>query len=153
MALGHGGARAGAGRPKKSAHDHWLAGTTDRLPKPTPDPSSNVTHLPPVHDPRADLGDGWSPSRSQRARLGRAGRAYLDDVVSRFDIANTEAAAVLTIASHHDAIDRLHLLLKKATLIREHVQLERLILERQKLIDAWHAKLVEGAIDATESVE
>jgi hypothetical protein len=149
--MGWGGKRAGAGRKRKSDHAHWLAGTKARDAEPTT--STNVVTLPPVTDPRQDLGDGWVPSRAQRAALGTAGRAYVDDALARFDIARHEGPAVLHIAAQHDAIDRLVLLQKKATLLRESIQLERLILEYQKRIDTLHAKLVEGSLDATESLD
>jgi hypothetical protein len=76
----------------------------------------------------------------------------LDDTLDRFNIAAHEGAAVLTIAEHHDAVERLQQWQKKARTLREHMQVERLLLARQKLIDTLQQRLLNGTLDhATEA--
>jgi hypothetical protein len=146
--MGWGGARAHAGRPRKTEHELRLSGTfrADRH-------ASNVVELPAVQDPRSGMGDGWKPTQRARLRLGKAGRRYLDDVLERFDISASEGPAVLQIAASHDDIERLRLWQKKSRVMREKVQLEKLILEHQKRIDQQQQKLVNGTLDqyATEA--
>jgi hypothetical protein len=142
MAGGWGGARLGAGRPRKSAEAHRLAGTRPSPPR----RPSNVVSMP---ERAADGADSWAPTAAQLRALDRAGRSFLRDLIAKNDVAPTEAHLVLSAAEATDGITRLKTLMRRAKSFREQLTCARLLFEQQRRVEALMTQLMRN-VDATQ---
>ena len=94
--MGHGGARAGAGRPKKPLTEHWLRGTwkEDRH-------GERPRH---VHAIAAAAPEDWRPATGDLDQLGDPGRQFVERLLEGFKCSHAEGVLVLECGHATDAL-------------------------------------------------
>ena len=94
----HGGARVGAGRPRKPIDLHIAAGTYRRH-RHGPRPAIQAVPSP---EP-----SGWAPSDEDMATLKTAGRALVARVLATYEPTVIDGLQLLTAAQAADVLDQL----------------------------------------------